>query len=83
MTEAFRSRRWRQGFEAIHAWQVEVDKHDLGPEPIVGREATLGIQFAGHLVPRTLKHQPHSAEYVHVIIDEQYRIRHRGSLRSG
>ena len=72
-----------QGLQPIHAGQVQVEHHHLGAEPVVGGETGFGIELAGYLVAGPLEDDADRSQDVHIVIDQQYRIRHRWSSRSG
>ena len=65
-----------QDLRPRHPGQVEVEHHDIGPDPVPCREACLAAQFACHLVAGTLELSAAGTQHVYVIVDEEHRVSH-------
>ena len=65
-----------QHLGARHAGKVEVEHHDVGPDPVPGREAGFAAQLACHLVAGALELGAASTQDVYVVVDEEHRVSH-------
>ena len=65
-----------EDLEAVHSRQPQVEHHDLGLQPVVGRQSVLAAQLPRHLVAEVLEIASQGAEDIGIVIDQQDGISH-------